>query len=128
MDRLRTVAFQTIGRAVGFTGLGIFTVMTGLSYDPLMALRTGGVLVLILLAVLVFKARNAAAIDYRRTEMWLLVDKADRPEEPYAKWAASSALHQAYSCFARWTAGVAAILWGMAVVLTLLRFAPSVVG
>jgi len=119
MDRMRTVAFQTIGRAVGFAGLAILCVMAGMAFDPLLAIQTGGFLVLLLLAVLLFKARAALTSDHRQTEMWLYLDKTERPAEAYAHWAAATVLRDAYFWFARWMAAVAVALWGMAVLLPL---------
>jgi hypothetical protein len=121
MERLRTVAFQTIGRAVGFAGLAIFCVMIGLSFDPLMAVRAGGVLALLLLSILLMKARSALTSDHRQTEMWLYLDRSEKPAEGYAQWAAATVLRDAYFWFARWTAGIAVLLWSTAVLLALLR-------
>ena len=118
MDRLREVAFQTVGRAVGFGGLAILCVMAGLAFDPLMAVRAGGLLVLIVLVILLLKARSALTTDYKKTEMWLYLDKHERPAEAYAQWAASTVLRDAYVWFARWTAGVAVVLWLAAVMLS----------
>lgn len=120
MDRLREVAFQTIGRAVGFAGLAILCVMAGLAFDPLMAVRAGGILVLLVLFVLLIKARNALSVDYKSTEMWLYLEKDEKPAEAYAQWAASTVLREAYMWFARWTAGVAVVLWAIAILLSLL--------
>ena len=121
MDRLRALAFQTIGRAVGFCGLAIFCIMVGLSFDPLASLRSGGVLSLLLLTALLMKARAALTADHRETEMWLYLDRTERPAEAYAQWAAATVLREAYLWFARWTAGVAAVLWFLAVLLALFR-------
>ncbi len=117
MEKLRQVAFLSVGRAVGFAGLAIFTVMVGLSFDPLLALRTGGILLLLLIAVLLLKAQRAATMDHRRTEAWLLLDSGDRPDEHFAGRAISAALRDAFLWFAHWTAGVAALVWGFAIVL-----------
>ncbi|MGQ7790892.1 hypothetical protein ACUN0C_00610 [Faunimonas sp. B44] len=125
MERLRNLAFQSIGRAVGFAGLAIFVMMAGLSYDPLLALRSGGILVLILLIILLLRARASAAGDHTRTELWLYLDKSERPAEPYARWVISTVLREAYLRFARWTAAVAAVLWSSALLLSLLRLGPA---
>ena len=117
MEKLRQVAFQSFGRAVGVAGLAIFTVMVGLSFDPLLALRSGGIMLLLLLSVLLLKAQRVAAADYRHTEAWLLLDSSDRPDESFAGRAVSGALREAFLWFARWTAGVAALVWGCAIVL-----------
>ena len=117
MEKLRQVAFLSVGRGVGFAGLAIFTVMVGTCFDPLLSLRSGGILLLLLLAILLLKAQRAASADYRHTETWLLLDIGDRPDERFAGRAVSLALRDAFLWFARWTAGVAAIVWGFAVIL-----------
>ena len=117
MEKVRQVAFLSVGRGVAFAGLAILTVMVGLCFDPLLALRSGGVLLLLLMAVLLLKAQFVGVTDYRRTEAWLLLDSGDRPDERFAARALSAALHDALLWFARWTAGLAALIWGCAVVL-----------
>jgi hypothetical protein len=117
MERLRQVAFVSVGRAVAFASLGIFTVMVGLSFDPVLALRSGGVLLLILLAGLLLKAQQVARADYRRTEAWLLLDRSERPDEQTAGHL-TVALREACIWFARWTAGAATLVWGFAIVST----------
>ena len=119
MDRLRQVAFQTIGRAVGFAGLAILCVMAGTAFDPLLAVQAGGVLVLVVLAVLLLKARLALTADHRKTEMWLYLKKHEKPAESYAQWAASTVLRDAYLWFARWMAALAVALWALAVLMPL---------
>ena len=44
MERLREAALLSIGRASGFAAFGIFCVMIGLSFDPLLMVQTGGLL------------------------------------------------------------------------------------
>ena len=119
MTKLRQVAFVSVGRAVGFSGLAIFTVMVGLSFEPVLALRSGGVLLLVLLAALLLKAQHAPFQDHRRTETWILLEEGDRPDERFARGLISAALRDACLWFARWTAGVAALVWSFAVILSL---------
>lgn len=115
MEKLRRAAFMSVGRAVGFSGFAIFTLMTGLSFEPLLALRSGGVLILLLLAGLLLKAHRAPRADFRRTEAWLLLDRSERPDERYAAFVVTTALRDAYLMFARWTAGVAVFVWASAI-------------
>ena len=53
MERLREVALASIGKGCAFAALGIFCMMLGLSFDPLLMVQTGGALTLGLAAVLV---------------------------------------------------------------------------
>lgn len=116
LEKLRRVAFFSIGRAVGYSGLGIFVVMVGLSYDPVLALRSGGVLLLLLLAGLLLRAQRVHLADYRHTEAWNLLDKSERPDGPIAGKTVTSALREACLWFARWIAGVAAVIWVCAII------------
>jgi hypothetical protein len=116
MEKLRQMAFLSVGRAVGFGGLGIATLMAGLSFDPVLALKCGGTLLLLLLAVLLLKAQLPAS-NFRATETWLLLDKQDRPDERYAGLLVSNVLRDTYLWFARWTAGLASVLWILALML-----------
>ena len=68
---MRRIAFQTVQRACGFASLAVLCVMIALSFDPHAAFQAGGVLTLVVVAVLLFKAREARTRDHRRTEMWL---------------------------------------------------------
>jgi hypothetical protein len=116
MEKLRRVAFFSIGRAVAFAGLAIVTVMVGLSFEPVLAFRTGGVLALLLLTALLLKAFRPFR-DHRRTEAWLLLEERDRPDARYAGFVMVTAVREACFWFARWTAGVAAVIWAAALVL-----------
>ncbi len=120
MEKLREAAFLSVGRAVGFSGLAIFTFMIGLSIRPVVALKAGGVALLILLFALLYKAYRLPFTDYRNTETWLILDKRDRPDERFAGMVIITALREAYLWFARWAAGLAAILWAAVFVLGLL--------
>jgi uncharacterized membrane protein YdfJ with MMPL/SSD domain len=117
MDKLRQAAFLSIGRAVGFSGLAIFTVMVGLSFEPLTAFTSGGILVLVVLAVLLLQLQRIPSTNYRTTETWLLLDQQDRPDERQAAQAIKEALREAYIWFARWTAAIAALFWTCAIAL-----------
>lgn len=61
--------------------------------------------------------------DPRDTEMWLYLERGERPAE--AQWAAATVLREAYFWFARWSAGVAVALWSLAVLLALFRGEPG---
>lgn len=117
MDKLREVAFVSVGRAVGFAGLAILTTMVALSFEPVLALKIGGVMLLILLAVLLLKAHRAPLANHRHTEAWLLLDRSERPDDRFAAVVMSAVHRDAYLWFARWIAGVAAIVWTGAVLL-----------
>jgi hypothetical protein len=120
MEHMRRVAYETVLRACGFASLGIFCVMTGMSFHPKLAFQAGGFLTTIMAFVLVLKAREALTKDYRRTEMWLYIDKDFRPPEAYAQWASATILRDTYLTFAMWTSLISVAMWVLALIFSLL--------
>jgi hypothetical protein len=120
MEHMRRIAYETVLRACGFASLGIFCVMTGMSFNPKLAFQAGGFLTTIMAFVLVLKAREALTKDYRRTEMWLYIDKDFRPPEAYAQWASSTVLRDTYLTFAMWTSLISIAMWVLALIFSLL--------
>ena len=120
MEHMRRVAYETVLRACGFASLGIFCVMTGMSFHPKLAFQAGGFLTTIMAFVLVLKAREALTKDYRRTEMWLYIDKDFRPPEAYAQWASSTVLRDTYLTFAMWTSLISVTMWVLALIFSVL--------
>jgi len=111
---MRRVAYETVLRACGFASLAIFCVMTGMSFMPRLAFQAGGFLTTIMAFILILKAHEARTKDYRRTEMWLYLEKHERPPASYAQWASATVLRETYLTFALWTSLVAIALWVIA--------------
>jgi hypothetical protein len=117
---MRKVAYETVLRASGFGSLAIFCIMIGLSFEPRIAFQTGGTLTTLMAGILIYKAREALTKDYRRTEMWLYIEKDSRPPPSYAQWASSTVLRETYLTFALWTSVVAISMWGLALLFSAL--------
>lgn len=120
MEHMRRVAYETVLRACGFSSLAIFCVMIGMSFDPRRAFQAGGFLTTVMAFVLILKSREALTKDYRKTEMWLYVDKQFRPPEAYAQWASATILRDTYLTFAMWTALISIAMWGLALIFSLI--------
>ncbi|HEX6959093.1 MAG TPA: hypothetical protein VF194_14010 [Ferrovibrio sp.] len=73
--RVRTLAVHSVGRGCFFAGLAIWCVMIGLIADPLQAIKSGAILTLIVACVLLLKATWVTHRSYRRTEVWLLLNR-----------------------------------------------------
>jgi hypothetical protein len=114
MEEMRRVAYETVMRACLFASLAIFCIMVGMSFSPRIAFQAGGFLTTIMASVLILKAHGARTKDYRRTEMWLYLDKAERPPAAYAQWASATVLRETYLTFALWTSAVAVAMWVLA--------------
>lgn len=114
MEQMRRVAYETVLRACGFASLAIFCVMIGMSFMPRLAFQTGGFLTTVMTGILVLKAFEARRKDYRRTEMWLYLEKDQRPPAAYAQWASSTVLRETYLTFALWTSAISIVMWVIA--------------
>jgi hypothetical protein len=119
MERLREVALASIGKGCAFAALGIFCMMLGLSFDPLLMVQTGGALTLGLAAVLLLKANLFGRGDYRRTEAWLLLSPQERPPREVAGRLVNGVLSEACLRFARLAATASVLLWSIAAVFVI---------
>jgi hypothetical protein len=122
MEEMRRIALETVLRACGFGSLGIFCIMIGFSFEPRLAFQTGGTLTLLMSGILIFKAREARTKPYSRTELWLYLQKDLRPPTASAQQTTSAVMRETYLIFAYWTSGVAAGMWVLALVFSLLGY------
>lgn len=117
------VAAISVARGCGFAALAIVTMMFGLSGDMPNALQAGGILCLLVVAVLLLKAFNAPRHPYKRTELWIMLDEADRPPATIAQGLVSDILRRAYLRFAKQFAFVSALMLIATIILKVLRSA-----
>lgn len=121
MDELRKAAIGSVSRACGFGALAIACTMIGFSHDLVHALQAGGILLILMTLILLWKARAAPTQPYKRTETWLMLDPAKRPRADQAQWAFGTVLREVYLRFAQLTAAIAAALLTIALVLAAAR-------
>ncbi len=119
MEEMRRIAFETVMRACGFGSLAIFCIMVGLSFEPRISFQVGGLLSLLMVGILIFKAHEALTKQYRRTEMWLYLPKDLRPPEASAQQTISVIMRETYLTFAYWTSGIALGMLLFALLLSL---------
>ncbi|MGI9378801.1 MAG: hypothetical protein ACR2OW_04045 [Methyloligellaceae bacterium] len=120
MDNIEEAAFISVGRACGFAGLAAFCLMFGLSFDPILALKTGGIFCLGITLILAFYALRARSRPYKRTETWLLLAKTHRPPSEIAQKVIGEALRDTYLWFAKQAAIISILVWGLAFLLQIL--------
>jgi hypothetical protein len=107
---IRRAALVSTSRGCGFAVLAIVTGMIGFASEPALALKIGGVSFLLAAAILILKAWRAPRMPFRSTEVWLLLDDADRPSPGFAQTAISGARVEAFYRFAHMAATIAAVL------------------
>lgn len=119
MNEIEQAAQLSIGRACGFAGFGIALTVVALSFDPMVAAKTGAVLSLGLTLTLLIFAYRAHNTPHQTTEVWLLIDKGSRPPARHARRIVNEARRFAMLWFARWTAAVSALFASSALLLAL---------
>ncbi len=111
MDRIRQAAQISILRALGFTALGIGTFMAGLSFEPTLCFGAGATLTGIAAAVLWWKGAQAPARGYRKTEVWILLDRNLGLPPERAQQVVGGLLRELYYRYARVASGLAVGFW-----------------
>lgn len=106
-DDIRRHAELSVRRGCGFALIAIMTAMVGFSSEPWIAIRVGTIFVLITAIVLFWRGRSARVRNYRRTEVWLMIE--DEPALPRDRLQAmiGGALADVYFGHARLAAYVA---------------------
>lgn len=112
-DDIRRCAELSVRRGCGFALMAIVTAMVGFSGEPWIAVRSGAVFVLIAALILFWRGWTARERNYRRTEVWLMIE--DSPALPPERLQAmiGGALAEVYFSHARLAAFVAL---GMAII------------
>lgn len=112
-DDIRRCAELSVRRGCGFALMAIVTAMVGFSGAPWIAVRAGAVFVLIAAVVLFWRGWTARSRNYRRTEVWLMIE--DQPALPRDRLQSmiGGALADAYFSYARVASYVALTMCGI---------------
>lgn len=83
-DRIERLAQISVARGVGFAALTVFCFMISFAGDTINMLRAGGTGALLITVALWMKAANANPQYFKRTEVWIMLDKPARPPDAIA--------------------------------------------
>lgn len=108
LSQIHYLARISVARACGFAFIGVGTIVIGLSNRLEIAFAVGGCICLIACLILALKAMYADQRHYKRTEVWLMLDPADRPGAEYAQRVISTARRDAFLHFAHYSAWLGA--------------------
>jgi hypothetical protein len=125
MDRLRYFADLSIRRGCSFGLLAIATAVIGMSSDMTLAAKAAAIGMSLMTAILLLKAHRAPSRSYKRTELWILIDRQhDFPAER-AQQVLGNLLRERYLRHAE-VAGIGALaLWAISFVVQLWGRAPA---
>lgn len=121
MDRIDYLAESVVRRGCGFALLAIFTVMWGLSYDLLLSLETGAILVTLCSSVLAVFAYKAPRQNHKSTELWVLLGKGEDLPPHYPPAQLLEVMRQTYIRYAELSGKLALGLCAGAAIVWLAR-------
>lgn len=111
MDQIKYLADLSIRRACGFGLIAIATALVGMSSDAVLALKMAAICSSAMVGILLIKAMQAPTRNYRRTEVWLMLNKRHDFPEARAQQIFGNILYERYMWHATVTGVGAAILW-----------------
>ena len=117
MDVIEAYARISVARGCGFALLAIFLAVLGLMGTPVPALKLAGILLLFVAVFLMLRSDIAQRINHRDTEVWLMLDAAQRPPPAIAQRVIGAALGRTFARFGLHFARAAAWVLGASFVL-----------
>jgi hypothetical protein len=119
MERIRYFADLSIRRGCSFGLLAIATSVIGMASDMKLATRAAAIWMSLMAAILLLKALQAPKRSYKRTELWILIEKRHEFPEQRAQQVFGNILRDRYVWHAEVAAIGAVLLWLLSFVLLL---------
>lgn len=120
---IRRYAQLSIARGCGFGALAIATVMVGSASNLSLFLRSGGFATLLMCFILLIMAARADHVPVKRTEVWIMLPKENRPSVEVAAPLIARARKDYLLRFAYVAAIVASVELGLDLALSVGRLA-----
>lgn len=118
-ERIRAMAVHSIGRGCFFAALAIWCVMIGLIAEPLLAIKSGAILTMMVACILLLKAGYVTRNSYKKTEVWILLDRKIDVAPDAAQRMITSILREMYLRYAFYATLVAIGFWAAALLFWL---------
>jgi hypothetical protein len=115
-QRVRALAIHSVGRGCFFAALAIWCVMIGLIAEPLQAIKAGAILTMIVVCALLIKAGRVTHLSYKKTEVWILLDRQIDLAPEVAQRVITVLLREIYLRYALYAALIAISFWLMALI------------
>lgn len=106
-QRVRQLAVHSVGRGCFFAALAVWCVMVGLIAEPFQSIKSGAILTMIIVCVLLIKAEWVTRHSYKKTEVWILLDRQIDLSPEVAQRVITVTLREIYLRYALYAALVA---------------------
>ena len=121
MERIKEYADISIRRACGFGFLAVATAMVGTCSEILLSAKIGATSLTLMSMILVLKGVQAPSRSYKRTEVWIMLDRRHGLPETRAQQVFGDILRERYMWHATLAAGMALLLWTFTFAIRLYR-------
>jgi hypothetical protein len=119
MEAFHRFACATIARDATFVALAAGTLMVGFSFAPALALGIGANIALVFAIALVLRAACLSDDRIHRTEAWRILRPQERPVGDAGRRSARDDLQGVLLRFAQAAAGMAILLYGVSLYISL---------
>lgn len=117
-ERVLVCAEFSVLRGVGFASLAISTTMFAFAFELSRSFMAGAILAGVMAAILGLKALAAPAKRYKKTEVWILLEKKIGLSDERAQKVIGGVLRSVYIRFARYSLYGALAMWTLAILLS----------
>jgi hypothetical protein len=115
----RRYAFFTLARDAGFFSLAAITLMVAYSFAPALAFEIGATVALIFTILMLVRSYLLTTERFRRGEVWRSLLPDERPAGEHGVVVARAVMEELMLRFAKTSAGIAGVLYGSALLLSL---------
>lgn len=99
-ERIEGTAFGAVGRSCGFMGLILACAVNALRDTPVLALKAGGLLALLVSFSLILLGSRAERTCFTKTRIWRELDGHERPSPDRAQAVIGGARRRAFETYA----------------------------
>lgn len=99
-ERIEGTAFGAVGRSCGFTGLILACLVNALRDTPVLALKVGGLLALLVTFALLLFGSRAERTCFTKTRIWRELEGHERPSPDRAQAVIGGARRRAFETYA----------------------------
>jgi hypothetical protein len=116
-DAIRRYAEISVRRGCGFAMIAIVSAMVGASSEPEICFRLGAGSVALMAIVLYWRGRTAPTRNFRRTEVWLMIEDAPALPRERLQSMIGGALAEAYLAHAWIAAWITLLMCAIATIM-----------
>ncbi len=118
-DAIRRYAEISVRRGCGFVAIAVFSVMIGTASEPAICFKLGAGFAVLTAFILYRRGRSAPTRNFRRTEVWLMIEDAPALPRDRLQSMIGSALAETYLAHAWAAAWITLLMCAIAMAMAI---------